>query len=534
MGVDTELVIDQNAEMEMSLGNVRQDTLVGVPSRLTIKNSAGKEFVVKAKPFLEIDAAYDGLGDRCPLTFINSDAALADAYAAGTCLDIAVHTGKIHPTVAAIPIFRKNGRLPYNGTLSLDDIVNGPKLFDIGALVGVPDVLKLDLDFHTFFTATTTGGYQALRELRNNSSVLDSTTLRWLSDGQLIDTLNMPCGAPLGANLTYRLANQRWTGNVTVTTNPRLDISLAGINLFGFDLNGATLISGPITVSGDNIAHLLGVVLPEQQKPTVTGGGPYTGSEGATVALTATGIGLNGSFDNCDPTGNNLTYTWSFGDGLATQVGRTVNKLFIDNGTFNGTLAVTDAAGNVRTVPVVAQIANVTPTATFTADTVSGGRTGLTTTLALTSPSDVSVPDRNAGFTYAFDCGNGYGPFSGASSRVCSGTVAGATVKGKIRDKDGGVTEYTGTVTPSTTVLTVVTDGDAVTSEPAGINCTTGPSDCTESYPSGTVVTLTANATGGLQFSAWSDNCTVNPEQPNVCVVTINAATTVTAHYIAL
>jgi hypothetical protein len=59
-----------------------------------------------------------------------------------------------------------------------------------------------------------------------------------------------------------------------------------------------------------------------------------------------------------------------------------------------------------------------------------------------------------AGFTYAFNCGDGAGfsAFSTSSSQSCSTTETGArTVRGKIRDEDGGVTKYTAVVSVVTT-----------------------------------------------------------------------------------
>jgi hypothetical protein len=58
-----------------------------------------------------------------------------------------------------------------------------------------------------------------------------------------------------------------------------------------------------------------------------------------------------------------------------------------------------------------------------------------------------------------------------------------------------------------------------------GINC---PGDCTESYGYGTMVTLTAAATGGSEFSGWSGDCTgFDPE----CQVTMTANRSVTGTF---
>ena len=68
--------------------------------------------------------------------------------------------------------------------------------------------------------------------------------------------------------------------------------------------------------------------------------------------------------------------------------------------------------------------------------------------LSLNDPADVSSTDFLAGFNYAFDCGTGYGEWSAVSSTSCPGVSAAGphTVKGQIRDKDVGVSEYTATI----------------------------------------------------------------------------------------
>jgi hypothetical protein len=64
---------------------------------------------------------------------------------------------------------------------------------------------------------------------------------------------------------------------------------------------------------------------------------------------------------------------------------------------------------------------------------------------------DVSAADKAAKFSFAFDCGSGYGPWTTtptlSASASCSTNDNGSrSVKGKIRDKDGGVSEYRGAV----------------------------------------------------------------------------------------
>jgi hypothetical protein len=89
---------------------------------------------------------------------------------------------------------------------------------------------------------------------------------------------------------------------------------------------------------------------------------------------------------------------------------------------------------------------NVAPTATINAPaSVVEGRTF---SVSLTNPSDPSSDDAG-GLEYRFDCGSGFGAFDSPNSASCTAPSAPAslTVKGQVRDKDGGVNEYTTSVT---------------------------------------------------------------------------------------
>ena len=112
----------------------------------------------------------------------------------------------------------------------------------------------------------------------------------------------------------------------------------------------------------------------------------------------------------------------------------------------DGTASATDTAQ--------VTITNLPPTATFVAPaTVDAGNPF---TLALTNPSDPAPADVAAGFTYAFDCGSGYGPFGAASTKSCPTSNVGVlSVGGKIRDKDGGVSEYRASVQAVVTVASL-------------------------------------------------------------------------------
>jgi hypothetical protein len=104
-----------------------------------------------------------------------------------------------------------------------------------------------------------------------------------------------------------------------------------------------------------------------------------------------------------------------------------------------------DPSNNVGFDQIAVAVANLAPTASFS----NNGPVdeGSSFTIQLTSPSDLSSADTNAGFQYAFDCGSGYGAYGSSTSRSCPTTDNGTrSVKGKIKDKDGGVNEYTASV----------------------------------------------------------------------------------------
>lgn len=118
-----------------------------------------------------------------------------------------------------------------------------------------------------------------------------------------------------------------------------------------------------------------------------------------------------------------------------------------DNGTRSVSAKVRDDDGgeNVYALGPVVTVLNVAPTATFTNDgpVAEGGAF----TLSLVGAHDVSSRDAASGFTYAFDCGGGYGGTSSSASASCAAPDnAVRAVRATIFDKDGGATEYASTV----------------------------------------------------------------------------------------
>jgi predicted extracellular nuclease len=91
---------------------------------------------------------------------------------------------------------------------------------------------------------------------------------------------------------------------------------------------------------------------------------------------------------------------------------------------------------------VVRVLINDPPSAAFNAP--ASALAGFPFELSLTDPSG---PEPGETFTYAFDCGSGYGPSGASPTALCPTTDVGdRSVGAKIRDELGAVTEYRGTV----------------------------------------------------------------------------------------
>ena len=170
--------------------------------------------------------------------------------------------------------------------------------------------------------------------------------------------------------------------------------------------------------------------------------------------------------------------------------------------------------------------------ATFTLNTIS-----YTLTVAKDGTGSGTVTSSPAGINCGADCSEPYASgtvvtltavpaagstFAGWRNGPCSGT-------GSCQVPMNGAQSVTATfnANPVSYTLTVAKAGTGtgtVTSSPAGISC---GADCSESYLSGTVVTLTAAAASGSTFSGWSGACSGT----GTCRVTVNAATSVTATF---
>jgi phospholipase C len=149
------------------------------------------------------------------------------------------------------------------------------------------------------------------------------------------------------------------------------------------------------------------------------------------------------------------------------------------------------------------------------AGTITSSPTGIncpsTCSASYVSGTSVTLTAAPAtGYTFT-----GWGGSCSGSNSTCTVTLnAAANVSATFSNEPGLTVTVTGTGT--------------VTSSPAGINCSSG--SCSAAFAPGTQVTLTATAGTGADFTGWSGVCSGT----STCVVTMNAATSVSATFTAV
>jgi hypothetical protein len=204
------------------------------------------------------------------------------------------------------------------------------------------------------------------------------------------------------------------------------------------------------------------------------------------------------------------------------------------------------AAGATQTVTVRFTPTNLTAQSVnvnFTADgdsisrlvTGTGVPVGPTLTVKMLGAGAGTITSSPTGINCGTACAASYA--TGTQVTLTATPATGSTFTGWSGGGCTGTGTCVVTMTADTTVaagfvvqssaLTVRMLGDGagiVTSAPTGINC---GSTCSTSFSFNTEVTLTATAATGSIFTGWSGACTGTGS----CVVTMNAAKTVTANF---
>jgi hypothetical protein len=211
----------------------------------------------------------------------------------------------------------------------------------------------------------------------------------------------------------------------------------------------AATIDGPDTRTikvramdpGGHSAVSSATVMIENVPPTATFNAPPSVNEGSAIDVSLTAPSDPSSAD----TAAGFQYAFDCGDGSGFSAFAGTSSVSCptsDDGSRTVKGRIRDKDGDATEYSAAVTVENVAPTATFNAPTSSFA--GFAFTISLTSPHDAGSADT---FTYAFDCGSGFGAFGASSSASCTSTTVGPlTVRGKIQDDDGGVTPYEATV----------------------------------------------------------------------------------------
>jgi hypothetical protein len=198
-----------------------------------------------------------------------------------------------------------------------------------------------------------------------------------------------------------------------------------GSDSFTFTANDGSAVSKPATI---------GITVKTNDPPTVAITPPATAQEGVGLAVSAAGT---------DPDQESLTYAWTATGGQVSATSDGSTALFTSaEGPSDATVTViaTDPHGATATATAIVHVDNVAPSGAFAAGTANEGSPF---TLSVSGATDPSPGDTAAGFSYAFDCGSGYGAFGAGASTSCATTDNGAvSVGGKLRDRDTGAREY--------------------------------------------------------------------------------------------
>ncbi|HET8529293.1 MAG TPA: Ig-like domain-containing protein, partial [Gaiellaceae bacterium] len=249
------------------------------------------------------------------------------------------------------------------------------------------------------------------------------------------------------AAMTYEIVQQPARGHVTVagsvatyTPNPYT----RGTDSFSYHVtdggypDGCGDASATCQAAKTSVTRTVTIAIaPVNHAPTVSIQAPASAGEGSAISLVAAAS---------DPDSDTLTYTWTTSLGTLTANGPNAT-LVVPDGPAGAAVhvSVSDGNGGSAAADATIQIANVAPSATFANDgPVDDGQPFH---LSLGAISDPSPADAAAGYSYAFDCGDGTYAASATPSATCPTADAGIRlVRARVTDRDGGSSEYAATV----------------------------------------------------------------------------------------
>ena len=314
------------------------------------------------------------------------------------------------------------------------------------------------------------------------------------------------------------------------------------------------------STTGCSASYISGTVI--TLTPTAATGSTFAGWSGACTGTGSCIVTMNAA-ESVTATFTATTYALTVTDagtgsgtvtsqaGLSPAINCTTGSTTGCSANYNsGTVVtLTAAAGTGSAFAGWSGACTGTSTCTVTMSAAESVTATFNTTYALTvtdAGTGTGTVTSQAGLSPAINCTTG--STTGCSASYISGTVitltptaaTGSTFAGWSGACTGtgscivtmnAAESMTATFTATTYALTVTDAGTGtgtVTSNPAGISCTTGSTaGCSANYNSGTMVTLTAAAGTGSAFAGWGGACSGTGS----CVVTMNAAESVTATF---
>ena len=218
-------------------------------------------------------------------------------------------------------------------------------------------------------------------------------------------TGSAPANVSISITTTQANGTTPATSTITLTPNNGFtgDIELL-IGVRDGTNRGGTSVDSLTNWDTQKITLSVTTDAPTNAPPIANAGGPYTVTEGGSLAVSAA--------QSSDPDNDSLTYSWDInGDGTfgdATGVSPTLTRaqlstLGINNGpsSFQVRVRVDDGHGNVVTsAPVTLSYTNLAPTVNVTAPT--SGLKGAELSFVITA-TDQSTGDQTAGFTFEID-----------------------------------------------------------------------------------------------------------------------------------
>jgi DNA/RNA endonuclease G (NUC1) len=266
--------------------------------------------------------------------------------------------------------------------------------------------------------------------------------------------------------------------------------------------NGTFNVTGEVR-DKDGAANLYSsTVVVNNVAPTAdfSNNGPV--DEGQSYTLTL----ANGSDVSSVDVAAGLQYRFDCGNGFGSW-GSSNSAICsaADHGQFNVAGEIRDKDLAVSSYASTVTVNNVAPTAVFVyTGTVNEGTPF---TLALNNGTD-SPSDVAAGLQYRFDCGTGFGSWGSTTSVSCPTNDNGSpSVSGEIRDQDGAVSAYGGTVT----INNVAPTGTFATTAPVneGSSFTLSINGATDPSSADIAAGLQYHFDCGTGFGAWGSSSSI-------------------------